>query len=186
MLCMPITCFLYVCGTCHDSVCSCHKKSDNNHVLHRAEPCRKLSFGAVDGRVTDPETATVKPRSHSRLTLTGTDSDNCSVNVSQLMLVVMHIDEENSTTPKQSSLRIIEIPRMSNMSYNSLADSGGGGAQGARPAPFEIPKRVFKEGQRGRTPPAPPPLFKFQRGSSNGTAAAPPLFTNPGSTPVII
>ena len=37
----------------------------------------------------------------------------------------------------------------------TLADSGGG-AQGARAPPFEIPKRVFKEGQRGRTPPAPP------------------------------
>ena len=47
-----------------------------------------------------------------------------------------------------------------------------GGAGGARPI-LEIPKRVFKEGQRGRTPPA-PPLLKFQRGSSNGTAAAPP------------
>ena len=40
-----------------------------------------------------------------------------------------------------------------------VADSGGGGAQGA------------------------PPLLKFQRGSSNGTAAAPPLSTNPGSAP---
>ena len=76
--------------------------------------------------------------------------------------------------------------------HYTLADSGGGGggggagpAGGARPPPFEIPKRVFKEGQRGRTPPAPPPLLKFQRGSSNGTAAAPPLSTNPGSAPVI-
>ena len=65
----------------------------------------------------------------------------------------------------------------------ALADSGGG-AQGARAPPFEIPKRVFKEGQRGWTPPA-PPLLKFQRGSSNGTATAPPppLSTNPGSAP---
>ena len=55
---------------------------------------------------------------------------------------------------------------------STLADSGGG-AGGARPPPFEIPKRVFKEGQRGRRPPA-SPLLKFQRGSSNGTAAAPP------------
>ena len=45
----------------------------------------------------------------------------------------------------------------------SLADSGGGGG-----------------GRRGRAP----PLLKFQRGSSNGTAAArPPLSTNPGSAP---
>ena len=45
MLFMPITCFLCVCGICHDIVnCSCHKKSDNNHELHRAEAYRKLSF----------------------------------------------------------------------------------------------------------------------------------------------
>ena len=54
-----------------------------------------------------------------------------------------------------------------------------GGRRGRAP-PFEIPKRVFKEGAR---PLRPPPL-KFQSGSSNRTAAAPPpLSTNPGSAP---
>ena len=57
----------------------------------------------------------------------------------------------------------------------------GGGAGGA--PPFEIPKRVFKEGQRGRTPPAPPfeiPKRVFKR---DRRCAPPPLSTNPGSAP---
>ena len=62
------------------------------------------------------------------------------------------------------------------MSTDCTSGFRGGGRRGRAPPPFEIPKRVFKEGQRGRTPPAPPPLLKFQRGSSNGTAAAPPPF----------
>ena len=55
----------------------------------------------------------------------------------------------------------------------ALADSGGGGA---RP-PFEIPKRVFKEGQRGRTPPAPPPPFEIpKRVFKRDRRCAPPPF----------
>ena len=63
-----------------------------------------------------------------------------------------------------------------------LADSGGGGAQGARAPLLKFQRgssRRAKEGAR----PLRRPLLKFQRGSSNGTAVAPPLSTNPGSAP---
>ena len=53
----------------------------------------------------------------------------------------------------------------------ALADSGGG-AQGARAPPFEIPKRVFKWD--------PPKTFAP---AALAVAAAPPLSTNPGSAP---
>ena len=65
---------------------------------------------------------------------------------------------------------------------SSLADSGGGGARGARP-PFEIPKRVFKEGQRRRTPPAPPPPFEIPKRVFKRDRRCAPLSTNPGSAP---
>ena len=51
----------------------------------------------------------------------------------------------------------------------------GGGAQGARAPPFEIPKRVFKEGQRGRMPPAPPPFEIPKRVFKRDRRCAPPF-----------
>ena len=63
----------------------------------------------------------------------------------------------------------------------SLADSGGG-AGGARP-PFWNSKEGLQGGPKRAHAPCAPPLLKFQRGSSNGTAAAPPFSTNPGSAP---
>ena len=58
--------------------------------------------------------------------------------------------------------------------FKTLADSGGG-AQGARAPPFEIPKRVFKEGQRGRTPPAPPPFEIPKRVFKRDRRCTPPF-----------
>ena len=65
-----------------------------------------------------------------------------------------------------------EMKLVSN-THGPLADSGGGGAGGARP-PFEIPKRVFKRD---------PPKTFAPAALAVAAAPPPPLSTNPGSAP---